>query len=309
MQLSLFDLHCDTAYEMLRQKQPLFANKLAVSLENAACFERYVQIMALWTDFRLGNADGWEQLLCMLKNLQNDPALQSGAAMLVNRFPARLSYTPVLMLAVEDARILDGQLDRVDRLWELGVRILTPLWKGLSCIGGAHDTDVGLTEFGRKALTRAVELGMILDISHASEPASEEIFAICEPFGRPVIASHSNAYAICPASRNLRDWQIQQVVKTKGVIGLNLYGHFLKLDGNASLADIFPHVAHFLNLRADGALCLGCDMDGCDLPPDIPNLAALPRLRDAMKQRGYPDALIQKIFFENAQGFAKRFLY
>lgn len=308
MMLSLFDLHCDTAYEMLRQKQPLSSNNLAVSLQNAEKFEQYVQIMALWTDPYTENGAGWKKLLCMLQNLQNDLALQSGKAILVNRFPAVLPQTPILMLSIEDARILDGCLDRVDKLFELGVRIVTPLWKGHSCIGGAHDTNEGLTDFGRKALIRALEIGMILDVSHASERSAEEIFVLSESFGRPVIATHSNAHAVCPVSRNLRDWQIQEIVKTGGVIGLNLYGPFLRSDGNAVLDDVFPHIARFLQMGCADALCLGCDMDGCQLPPDIPDLSALPRLFDAMKHQGYPDALIHKIFFENAQRFAVRFL-
>ena len=59
MELSLFDLHCDTPYLMLRNSQPLFSNNLAVSLENARDFKRYTQVMALWTDNELTNEEGW----------------------------------------------------------------------------------------------------------------------------------------------------------------------------------------------------------------------------------------------------------
>lgn len=308
MELSLFDLHCDTAYEMLKQKQPLADNSLAVSLKKAEGFRRYVQVIALWTDHRIDDEDGWQQYLAMRSNFLLDSALQTGAARTVTRYPEADEKSPTLILAVEDARILAEKLERVDLLYGHGVRILTPLWKGLTCIGGSHDTDMGLTDFGKHALKRATELGMILDLSHASLASANDMLEIAACHSRPVIASHSDAYAICPVSRNLRDEQVLAILCSGGVIGLNLYGAFLKADGNATAEDLIPHIEHFLSLGAEDALCLGCDMDGCDLPPDIPDLSALPRLAELLQKRNYSDRLIQKIFFENADRFAKKYL-
>ena len=308
MELSLFDLHCDTAYEMLKQKQPLAYNSLAVSLKKAESFRRYVQVMALWTDHRIGDEDGWLQYLAMRSNLLLDSALQMGAARIVTRYPEADEKSPTLILAVEDARILAEKIERVDLLYSHGIRILTPLWKGVTCIGGSHDTDTGLTIFGKRALARAAELGMILDLSHASVASANDMLEIAACHSRPVIASHSDAYAICPVSRNLRDEQVLAILRTGGVIGLNLYGAFLKADGNATAENVIPHIEHFLSLGAEDALCLGCDMDGCDLPPDVPDLSALPRLAELLQKRNYPDRLIQKIFSENADRFAKKYL-
>lgn len=308
MELSLFDLHCDTAYEMLCKKQPLTSNSLAVSLDRARSFKRYVQVMALWTDHRLDDEQGWQQCLAMLNNLRADEALQNGTARLIHRYGDADKNFSSLLLGVEDARILAGKPERIDILYREGVRILTPLWKGDTCIGGSHDTSNGLTAFGRLALDRAARQGMMLDISHASVGSANEIFEIAERHNRPVIASHSNAWAVCPVSRNLRDEQIKKLLLSGGVIGLNLYGAFLRTDKNATAEDILPHIEHFLELGAEDSLCLGCDMDGCDLPHDIPDLSALPHLAELMQQQNYSDRLIQKIFFENADRFAKTYL-
>ena len=72
MNLSLFDWHCDTANEMLRQTQSLMSNHLAVSLENASVFFDYTQVMALWTEHRLSDEEGWERYHAMLENLKAD---------------------------------------------------------------------------------------------------------------------------------------------------------------------------------------------------------------------------------------------
>ena len=309
MKLSLFDLHCDTAYEMKRQNQPLDCNKLAVSLQNAAKFARYTQVMALWTDHNLTDEEGWDAAMEMLTNLQRDAAITEGRARIWSHDPSDHAHAPTLLLSIEDARILNNRIERVDELYRLGVRILTPLWKGLTSIGGSHDTDAGLTDFGRTAITRAVALGMIPDVSHASEQAANDIFEIAAAQGRPVMASHSNAYEICPVSRNLRSGQIKAILNADGVIGLNLHEPFLTTEPHATINDILRHVDYFLTQGAENALCLGCDMDGCRLPAEVPSLAALWHLAERMQQFGYPDTLIQKIFFENATRFATTYIF
>ena len=309
MKLSLFDLHCDTAYEMLRTEQSLTSNSLKVSLERARVFQAYTQVMAHWTDNKIDNETGWQQFLAIRKHLEADAAIQTGTARIGFDDSPSDPSTVTLLLAVEDARILAGKLERVDRLYQEGIRILTPLWKGLTCIGGSHDTDEGLTDFGKAALERACDLGMILDISHASERSASEIFEIAERYHRPVIASHSNAFTVCPVSRNLRDRQIKRILACDGVIGLNLHTAFLRTDRIPSVRDVLPHVEHFLEMGAEDALCLGCDMDGCDLPPDLPDLASLPVLAEELLKRNYPESLIQKIFFQNATRFATTYLH
>jgi membrane dipeptidase len=306
MKLSLFDLHCDTAGEMLKTGQELEQNELAMSLRKASVYQHYVQVMAHWTPYGVQDEDGWEYCLRMLKNLKDDPAITAKKAVIQTVCPKQVDF-PTLLLAVEDARILANQLERVNLLFENGIRILTPLWKGESCIGGSHDTDKGLTDFGRAALERAVSLGMILDISHASASSAEDIFTISKKHCRPVIASHSNAYEICPVSRNLRKDQIQAIVASDGLIGINLYKNFLKPEGNATAEDALAHIDHFLEQGAKEHLALGCDMDGCNLPPDIPDVSSLHRLAELMLAHGYSECLIRAIFYGNALRFAVQY--
>lgn len=301
---ALFDLHCDTAFEMLVKRQSLANNTLAVSLHKADLFDRYIQVMAFWTDHRLDNETGWLRFHEMYQNLCADPAVKSGAAEICSICPPRTGK-PSLLTAIEDARILNGQIERVDSLFNMGIRILTPLWSGETCIGGAHDTANGLTDFGKRAVRRAIGLGMIPDISHASERSADDIFELSACFGRSVIASHSNAYDLCPVSRNLKTSQIRAILDCKGIIGLNLYQGFLSDGHPASREDIRRHVEYFLGMGCAHALCLGCDMDGATLPPDLPDLAALADLQEYLL-RFFSEATVEAIFFENAYQFASR---
>ena len=306
MKLSLFDLHADTAWAMHQTKQPLKSNSLAVSLDKAQKYDRYVQTMALWTSSELSNEDGYRRIFEMYENLKNDPSLQGGEAELCTSCPQKDSKIPSLMLSVEDARVLDGHIERVSELADMGVKSVIPMWSGETCIGGSHNTNVGLSEFGKRAAKEMLSCGIILDISHASIESSKDIFEISAVHGKPVIASHSNAHAICPVSRNLCDWQIDAIVASGGVIGINLYRFFLEKEGDATLDSILRHIEHFLSRGAENALCLGCDMDGADLPLDIPDLSHLERLAEHLSAHGYSQEFIHDLFFDNAYRFAKK---
>lgn len=302
----LFDWHCDTASAMLNQDQPLGYNSLAVSLENARKFRQYAQVMACFTSPKLSDHEGWERLQLMHQNLLQDPAIRSGEAVVYTFCPPK-DHTTALLLALEDARILENDLSRVEDLYRMGFRIMTPLWSGVTCMGGSHNTSAGLSDFGKEAISLAVQKGMLPDISHASDASAEEILLIAEQHGRPVIASHSNARAICPVSRNLTKQQIHSILRLGGVIGLNLYTAFLSDQHKATKEDVLRHVEYFLEQGAEHALCLGCDMDGAALPEDIPNLAALPDLADFLLQY-YSGQTVQNIFYQNAYQFAERAL-
>ncbi len=308
MMLSLFDLHCDTAGEMLNCGQGLNQNDLAVSLQKARGFRHYIQVMAHWTDHLLSDHEGWMRFHQILNNLKSDSAIINKQAQIVTTFSSPPPEKPTLILSVEDARILAGDISRVDVLYQYGIRILTPLWRGKTCIGGSHDTNIGLTEFGRLALTKAVKLGMLLDVSHASKASAEDICSIAREHNRPIIASHSNAYDICPVSRNLQRDQIRMIVSQNGLIGLNLYKAFLRSDREATAADALAHIDYFLSNGAEKHLALGCDMDGCELPPDIPDISTLPRLAELMLAHGYSQKLVEAIFYENAHRFFSKYL-
>lgn len=307
MNLSLFDLHCDTACEMLAKHEPLSGNHLAISTESTAKFEQYIQVMAFWTDHRLSDEEGWQRMIAMRKNLLADPAVASGAIKVSATCPPR-GPGATLLFGIEDARIFAGKPERVSEAYRLGIRVLTPLWAGETCIGGSHDTDSGLTAFGKKAITEAVTLGMIPDISHASVRSADEIFDIAAQANVPVIASHSNAKAVCPVSRNLSDSQIDRIVACDGRIGLNLYRRFLRADKDASLSDLLRHIAYFLDRGAADVLCFGGDWDGADLPPEIRRIGDLETVAELLLRQNYPESLIRKLFFENAYAFAARYL-
>lgn len=309
MRLSLFDLHCDTAYEMHARTQSLAKNSLAISLSHAARYDRYVQVMAIWTPPHLSDEEGWHALHRAYETLRSDPSVLCGDATLCTSLPEVLRV-PTLLLSLEDARVLGGAIGRVRQIREMGVCTVAPLWRGVSSIGGAWDTAEGLTEFGHTAAREILCCGMLLDLSHASRRSAQELLALSEEAGRPVLASHSNAYAVTPVQRNLTDGEIRAILRTGGVIGLNLCVDFLRRTETApaSVDDAVAHVEHFLSLGARDALCLGCDLDGAAVPHELRDLSRLPALAEALLRRNHSESLVHALFFDNAYKFAKKHL-
>ncbi len=309
MELSLFDLHCDTAYEMHRRKERFWQNTLAVSGEQAEQYRRYVQVMAIWTARTLDNHAGWISYREILAHLQGDPCLIDGKARLCTSVSSHENDRIRWLLAVEDARILENSLERVDILFSDGVRVLTPLWGGDTCIGGSHDTKDGLTAFGKDALERAASLGILLDVSHSSERSFDEILEISSHYKRPALATHSNAYDLTSVSRNLKKHQAKELIAQNGLIGINLHVPFLRRGHKtADVDDVIAHVEYFLELGAEQNLAIGGDMDGSTLPDDLDSLSRLAYLAETMQTRNYSERLIRAIFFDNADHFFKAYI-
>ena len=304
MLFPLFDLHCDTAFETEKSNQGLTENDLAISLDGAKSISPYVQVMAIWTPPTLPDEAGWQAFLRVYKHLKGDQAVTDGKVLFGNYSPS--SERPNLLLSVEDGRIIGRELSRLDTLRALGAKILTPFWAGVNSLGGAHDTDTGLSPFGKKALQKALDLGMILDLSHASVVSAREMLSLAEGCDRPVIASHSNAYDLCPASRNLHREEIKRIVAVGGLIGLNLHKPFLKEDGNATIDDLLRQIDYFLEQGTEDCLALGGDLDGCKPIPEIQKIGDYQKLWERLLDEGFPLSFVQNLFFGNADRFAKK---
>ncbi|MGM9653461.1 MAG: dipeptidase [Eubacteriales bacterium] len=309
--MRLFDLHCDTASELYEKKQPLSENSLHISLKKTAPFTAYVQVAAVWSCCRLENETAWERFSQIAdafdRQLSDSPdacRVAGGEEMRAAAESGRRTF----LLAVEDARILNGYISRLHALYERGVRILTLCWAGRTIIGGSHDTNAPLTPFGRAVVQRCFELGIIPDVSHASREVTGEVLSMALEAGRPVIASHSNAYAVHPHTRNLTDDEFRAIVSLRGLLGISLAPQHL-CEGECTIASAAAHIRHYLSLGGEDTVCLGCDFDGIETTPaGLPDVSALPRLAEQLRAEGMSETQIDKIFFQNAYDFAMRSL-
>lgn len=307
--MKLFDLHCDTATELLKRGRELYENDLCVSVSKAEKFEKYGQVCAVWSDSSLSDSLAWKKFFEVLKNLNGEIYKNSDHASLIydreGLYQSWESKKATLILSVEDARILEDNLLRIDALYKVGVRIMTLNWSGMSCIGGAYNTNEGLTEFGRSAVDRCFDIGIVPDVSHSSVKGTRECLEIARKRKKPIIASHSDSYSVNPHSRNLRDEDFSDIISLGGIVGISLCKDHLSSTGRATMGDIIKHIEYYLSLGGKDSLCLGCDMDGCDMPSCIENISDLSNLANELSRLNYTNDLIEKIFYGNAFEFIK----
>ena len=115
---------------------------------------------------------------------------------------------------------------------------------------------------------------------------------------RPIVASHSNARALCPHSRNLTDDMFRAIRDSGGVVGINYYRGFV--GGSGDMEALAAHIEHFLALNGEKTLCFGGDMDGCDvLAAGIDGLQSISALYDFLQRRGYSESLLEDLFWNN----------
>ena len=192
---------------------------------------------------------------------------------------------------------LDAYLERLEEAHAMGVRAVNPTWNHVNALSGtnAEEPERGLTPQGRVFVRKMERLGMLVDVSHLSDPG---FWDVAEELSGPFFASHSNARAVFSHPRNLTDEQFTAIIDHNGVVGLNLYANFL--GERADLDTAIAHLEHWLELGGERTVALGGDLDGCSsLPEGITGIQDLDRLWERLLQRNYSEALVRALFFEN----------
>jgi len=162
------------------------------------------------------------------------------------------------------------------------------------------DTGPGLTAAGHDLVHACNELGILVDVSHLNEAGFWDVARITQA---PLVATHSNAHALCPASRNLTDRQLDAIGDSGGVVGVNFGTWFLLADGadpeQVGLADIVRQVDYIAGRIGVDHVAFGSDFDGAVVPTELGGLAGLPKLVAALRDAGFDDDAVAKITHEN----------
>lgn len=212
------------------------------------------------------------------------------------------------VLHFEGAEAIGPDLAALDVYHAAGLRSLGPVWSRPNLFAegvpfaypSSPDTGPGLTAHGRALVRRCNELRIMIDLSHINERGFWDVAALSDA---PLVATHSNAHAICPSARNLTDEQLAAVRASQGVVGLNFAVAFLAPDGlfdrAMPLEVMVRHVDHLVDKLGIDGVALGSDFDGATMPAAIKDAAGLPRLIEALQAAGYDQESLEKIGYKN----------
>jgi membrane dipeptidase len=321
--MSFIDLHCDTLEVFADRERPgsLFANEAGVDFQKMKEGGVTAQFFAVW----LPESDWWRargrepltdkayfELLCQnfYRELnEHDDRIRfagNAADLAENEAAGRMSA----FLTLENGRLLAGEREKLDWCYAKGVRLITLTWNSPNCLGASHSSDsaqmaAGLTAFGRETVRRMEEIGIAVDVSHLSDGG---FWDVADVLKGPFLASHSNARALAPNTRNLTDPMIRTIADRGGVIGLNFAPQFLNPDLAKDVSRLERLCAHAAHIRDQGGaecLALGSDLDGIEGELEIPDSGKLPVLREALKKYGFTEEELDKFSGGNARRFIR----
>jgi microsomal dipeptidase-like Zn-dependent dipeptidase/gamma-glutamyl-gamma-aminobutyrate hydrolase PuuD len=225
-------------------------------------------------------------------------------AMVIANSPAMLLYEKnkgrkLIMLGIENGIALDGKLDNLKHFSKRGVVYMTLCHNGDNDIcdsAKGNQTNDGVSNFGKKVIKKMNKLGMMVDLSHASEKSFYDALKISKD---PIFCSHSNCRALCDHPRNLTDDQMRALAKKGGVMQITLYHGFLRADGEATVEDVFAHLDHAIEVMGIEHVGIGTDFDGDGGVRGFANSSDVINFTRLMLKHGYSEDDIIKIWGMN----------
>lgn len=218
------------------------------------------------------------------------------------------SSPPVAVLHLEGAEAIDPELESLEHWYRAGLRSLGPVWSRSNAFAhgvpfafpSTPDIGPGLTDAGKALVARCAELGVLVDLSHMNEAGFWDVAGL---EAGPLVASHSGAHAICPASRNLTDAQLDAIGDSDGLVGIVFATVFLRPDfgddADTPLALIAEHARYVADRIGSRHVALGSDFDGATVPAELGDVSGLPRLLQALREAGFGDEELEDICWRN----------
>ena len=205
-----------------------------------------------------------------------------------------------IFLGVENGIGIGEDLARLRELKSRGVKYVTlcHTYDNQICHSSTHTADAskGLTAFGKKMVKEMNRMGVIIDLSHASEGTFWDVIKLSK---KPVICSHSGARQLCDNDRNITDEQLKALAKNGGVIQTVAYDDFLRSDGKATIEDFMKHLDYMVKVAGVDHVGIGTDFDGGGGVPGLQADNDMVNITMRLIEMGYSDSDIVKIWGGN----------
>jgi membrane dipeptidase len=235
-------------------------------------------------------------------------ALLHGLGLPVARRPTDFAEGRVTAIVhMEGAEALSPDLSDLDDWYARGLRSVGPAWSRRNdfaegvpfAFPSSPDTGAGLTAAGKRLVHACNHRGILVDVSHLTEAAFWDVASASRA---PLVATHSNAHALCPSSRNLTDAQLDVIGASGGLVGINFSPAFLRADGAdepaTPITEIVRHVDYVAARLGVDHVAFGSDFEGATMPAELGGVAGLPKLVELLRLR-YADEDVEKIAHRN----------
>ena len=338
--MRFFDAHCDTILKVVEEGRDFETSpQLHVTLRDLRAAGVYAQVFACFVLEARDPGRAYERAVELIDAVRGlcaaHPTELRLAGSVEDIAVACAAGGPTaVIISLEGADPLQGDVEALRDFHRRGVRLLTLAWDDNVFCGASFGSGAGLSAEGEELVGLCEELGVMVDVSHASDTA---FWDICKVATKPFVASHSDCRALCDAGRNLTDEMIRALAERGGVMGINLASSFLSQEfadaeresreafwtgvrsgersfdeaheeaARASLGlprppleAIAAHVRHAVDVGGEECVGLGGDLDGIDsMPAGIEGIAGYPQIADLLRRGGLTEARVEKVCYRN----------
>ena len=328
--MKVVDMHCDTISILTKDNSlNLRKNNLMIDLEKMRKGDYLVQCFAMFVNLKKINVSPYQYVNLMIDKFKEQMELNKDVIKQVYSYDDIIKNNEVglmsALLTIEEGETIEGDLDKLRTLYQKGVRMITLTWNYPNQVAFPNvtynedgspnfkdpNTTKGLTNFGIKMIKEMEKLGIIIDVSHLGDKGFYDVY---ENTTKPFVASHSNARSVCSNIRNMTDDMILKLASRKGVMGINYCSYFVNNDKNGDnyytgVNDLVKHIKYIKELAGIDCIGLGSDFDGISPTLEMKDASMLNMLALKLKEAGFSDCEIEKIFYKNVLRVFKEVLH
>ena len=206
-----------------------------------------------------------------------------------------------VFVSIEGAGAFAADITQIDGFITRGVRLIGPVHAhdNKLATSATGDGKYGLTTLGKEFCERVYQRGALVDVSHMSDAAFDDLVPIAAKFSAPIVATHSNARKLRAHNRNLTDEQLKKIAETGGVAGLNLHRPFVSRKKPA-MSHVVDQVKHMVDVAGVDHVAIGTDYDGGTPVSALGDAGVMQDLAQSLLKAGLSDADVRKVFARNA---------
>ncbi|MGI6608365.1 MAG: dipeptidase [Erysipelotrichaceae bacterium] len=308
--MRIIDLHCDTVTKIYNDGQSLYDNNCHLSIKKMLQADYMMQCFAVFVHLKDTDSP-YLQCLKFIDHFKKEMENNKNYIRQVYCYDDLIKNIDdnVLsaLLTVEEGATIEGDLKKLENLYDSGVRMMTLTWNFENEIGHPNhmadseswkeEIEKGLTDFGKEVVRKMNELGMIIDVSHGSDKLFYDVIELSD---KPIVASHSNSREVYYCPRNLTDEMLLKLKKNGGVTGINYCPSFVSKEADIDqIPMIVKHIRHIVDVAGIETVALGSDFDGIETPTTLSDCSKMTLLTHALRNEGFSEDDIDKIYYKN----------
>ncbi|MEK3979886.1 dipeptidase [Psychrobacillus sp. FSL K6-2836] len=301
--MKVYDLHCDVLYKLAKAENTIsFADspKLQASKKALEAGGIALQVFAVFVSEGFPKEQLFLEAIRQIEFFHTEIVGKDDNIISIYEWEQLGSLKEGqigAVLSLEGLDMIDGDMHKLKLLLSHGVKLVGLTWNGANKLadGSSEESSTGLTPFGEEVVTLLNEQNIIVDVSHLSEQSFWDVL----PKAKWLMASHSNAKALCNSSRNLTDNQIKALIAKNSPIHVVYYPPFINdTKKSVEIKDLVEHIEHIISLGGKHLVGLGSDFDGIS--------EFVLGLEDASKTQNIVRELLESYTMEEVEGFTSQ---